>query len=227
MEEIREKDEATSPVTSTGLSRRTLIAGAAGAAGMFALGTLAIVPAEAKVRPPGGQDEDALIGACIRCQRCVESCPKGALEPQHVEEGLLSVRTPVAMFDRGWCDFCESEAVDGPQCVKHCPTGALSLPKELAASGSLSQSMVLGKATIVREWCLAFRLIGCRYCYDACPYDAIELDQNNRPHVIADRCNGCGACQNACVSLQEGSLSEGATSRAIVVVPESQFVEQD
>lgn len=194
---------------------------------MLALGSLKVVPAAAQVRPPGGQDEDALLGACIRCQRCVEACPKGALAAQHVEKGLLTVRTPVAAFDRGWCDFCESENGGDPLCVKHCPTGALSLPGVLRDSGNLSQSLTLGKATIVREWCLAYRLTGCRYCFDACQYGAIELDSTGRPHVIAEKCNGCGACQNACVSLQEGSLSEGATSRAIVVVPESQFVEQD
>lgn len=205
------------------LSRRTLCAGAAGAVGMLALGTLKAVPAAAQVRPPGGQDEAALLGACIRCQRCVEACPKGALTAQHVEEGLLTARTPVAAFDQGWCDFCEGE--DGPRCVEHCPTGALSLRKDLLGD-ELSQNLVLGKASIVREWCLAYRLTGCRYCFDACPYGAIELDSTGRPHVIVEKCNGCGACQNACVSLQEGSLSEGASSRAIVVVPESRFVDQ-
>ena len=51
-------------------------------------------------------------------------------------------------------------------------------------------------------------------CYDACPYEAMELDENNRPVVIEDKCNGCGACESVCVSLQNGSISEGATARA-------------
>ena len=33
------------------------------------------------------------------------------------------------------------------------------------------------------------------------------------------KCNGCGACESVCVSLQNGSISEGATARAIVVHP--------
>ena len=39
----------------------------------------------------------------------------------------------------------------------------------------------------------------------------IEIDQ--------EKCNGCGACESVCVSLQNGSISEGATSRAITIKP--------
>jgi ferredoxin-type protein NapG len=39
--------------------------------------------------------------------------------------------------------------------------------------------------------------------------------------VIADKCNGCGACESVCVSLKEGSISSGATKRAIVVEPQA------
>ena len=80
-------------------------------------------------------------------------------------------------------------------------------------------TFVIGKAVINTDWCLAYKLIGCRFCYDACPYEAMELDENNRPVVIEDKCNGCGACESVCVSLQNGSISEGATARAIVVHP--------
>ena len=45
------------------------------------------------------------------------------------------------------------------------------------------------------------------------------LDDAGRPHVVSDVCNGCGACECACVSLQSGALVEGATARAITVVP--------
>ena len=39
----------------------------------------------------------------------------------------------------------------------------------------------------------------------------IQIDQG--------KCNGCGACESVCVSLQNGSISAGATERAIVVRP--------
>ena len=70
--------------------------------------------------------------------------------------------------------------------------------------------------------CLAFRDTGCRYCYDACPYEAIELTgEGANPHVsvLADKCNGCGACESVCVSLKAGSIVSGAQERAIVVKP--------
>ena len=60
------------------------------------------------------------------------------------------------------------------------------------------------------------------YCYDACPYEAIELTgEGANPHVsvLADKCNGCGACESVCVSLKAGSIVSGAQERAIVVKP--------
>ena len=113
-----------------------------------------------------------------------------------------------------WCDWCAEEHDGTPLCVSACPTEALKLPDDATA-----ENTIIGKAVINTDWCLAYKLIGCRFCYDACPYEAMELDENNRPVVIEDKCNGCGACESVCVSLQNGSISEGATARAIVVHP--------
>ena len=201
-----------------GMSRRTLCLGAGGAAVLLAMGGLKAVPAQAQVRPPGGQDEDALISACIRCERCVEACPKGALRPAHIEDGILGTRTPTVNFDAGWCDYCAEANGGNPRCVQFCPTQALKLPE-----GATAQSVILGKATLNKDWCLAWsKANGCRFCYDACPYEAIELDEYNRPVLVPDKCNGCGACQSVCVSLKEGSITAGATSRAIIVEPVDQ-----
>lgn len=203
------------------VSRRAFTLGAGGACVLLAMGGLKLVPAEAQVRPPGGQDEDHLVSACIRCQRCVEACPKNALDPTHIEKGVLGVRLPTTNFDRGWCDFCQSTHNGEPQCVKFCPTQALRLE-----DGATPQTTVMGTAVMIHDWCLAWsKYNGCRFCYDACKaagYDAISLDEHGRPVVDRSKCVGCGACQNSCVSLQEGSISEGATSRAIIVVPQSQ-----
>lgn len=54
------------------------------------------------------------------------------------------------------------------------------------------------------------------------PYEAIELTgEGANPHVsvLADKCNGCGACESVCVSLKAGSIVSGAQERAIVVKP--------
>ncbi len=199
--------------TYGGMTRRALCLGGGGAVALLAMGGLEAVPAQAKVRPPGGQDEDRVISACIRCERCVEACPNNALRPAHVEDGILGVRTPTANFDEGWCDFCAEANGGVPLCTKYCPTGALVLD-----AGATAPTTVLGRASINEDWCLAYaRNNGCRFCYDACPGNAIELDQYGRPVVLTDKCYGCGACQNACVSMKEGSIAAGATHRAITV----------
>ena len=97
------------------------------------------------------------------------------------------------------------------------PTEALQLPADATAETTL-----LGVAVIDESQCLAFRDTGCRYCYDACPYEAIELtgeSSNPRVAVLPEKCNGCGACESVCVSLKAGSIASGATARAIVVKP--------
>ncbi|MFR1167333.1 MAG: 4Fe-4S binding protein [Adlercreutzia equolifaciens] len=40
---------------------------------------------------------------------------------------------------------------------------------------------------------------------------------NPIPYVVEDKCNGCGACQAACLSLSSGSIK--SSERAIVVRP--------
>ena len=79
----------------------------------------------------------------------------------------------------------------------------------------------VGTAEIDPRTCLAYRMTGCRDCYDACNYSAIELKDeggaNPIPYVVEDKCNGCGACQAACLSLSSGSIK--STERAIVVRP--------
>lgn len=137
--------------------------------------------------------------------------------PAKLEDGLLGMRSPMLDFETEYCDFCQEENGGVPKCVEVCPTEALVLPV-----GATAQSTIIGRAVIDQSTCLAYRDTGCRECYDACPYEAIELDGAGRPVVVPDACNGCGACQNVCVSQKEGSYAVGATSRAIIVVPESE-----
>lgn len=196
-----------------GLTRRDLFMGAGGVAALMGLGCVKFADAKPVVRPPGGQDESRLISSCIRCERCVEACPRDIIRPAHIEDGIVTARTPQLCFDEGWCDWCGSQEGGVPLCSAACPTLALG------PAGGSTPDDVLGIARITEDWCLAYRLIGCRYCYDACEHQAIVLDDAGRPHVVSDACNGCGACEYACVSLQSGALVEGATARAITVVP--------
>ena len=199
----------------TGMTRRQLCVGAGAAAAAVALGAgLKVLPSSPVVRPPGGGDDAAFLARCVRCQKCYEICPRQVIVPARIEDGVLQMRTPAMSFSASYCDFCADENGGEPLCVACCPTGALSL-----AADSTPETVIIGTAEINRDWCLAYKLIGCRFCYDACPYEAMNLDDEGRPYVIADRCNGCGACESACVSLSNGSISAGATARAIVVKP--------
>ncbi len=199
------------------ITRRNLCLGVGGTAVLAALGGVKLVGAKKLVRPPGGQDENRLISACIRCEKCFEVCPHGIISPAHVEDGLVNMRTPIMNFNDAWCDWCAADNDGVPLCVECCPTEALALPE-----GANKENTILGKATIIEDWCLAYRFMGCRFCFDACPFEAIELDENNFPHIISEKCNGCGACESVCVSQRDASISAGSTSRAVIVVPDTQ-----
>lgn len=197
-----------------GMTRRQLCLGAGGATAALALGGVKYLPSSPLVRPPGAQDEARLAALCIRCQKCYEACPRSVIVPSHIEDGIMQMRTPALTFEDSWCDFCTEENGGQPLCACVCPTDAIVSPEE-----TNPETTVLGKAVINTQWCLAYKLIGCKSCYDACPYQAMELDKQGRPVVMAERCNGCGACESACVSLSAGSIASGASSRAIVIEP--------
>lgn len=197
-----------------GFTRRSLCIGACGAFAALVVGGLKFLPADAKVRPPGGQDENRLLSLCIRCMRCIESCPWNLLRSAHVGEGILSSGLPVADFNRNWCDLCSSQG-GSPLCVSACPTGALELPQD-------GSKPILGKAVIVQDWCIPWATgQACKRCNRACPHahHAIKLDKQGRPSVDEEKCIGCGACQKACVKPEDGSLAPSEDLRAIMVVP--------
>ena len=198
-----------------GMSRRSLCLGLGGAAALIALGGVRYLGQAAAVRPPGGQDENRLFAACTRCGKCFEVCPQHIIKPQHLEDGILGARTPYLDFSENWCDWCIETHGGVPQCASVCPTRALELP-----TGATAESVVLGKAVLKTNWCLAYKkMTECRWCYNACPYEAIKLDDAKRPYVLTDVCNGCGACESACISLSAGSLSDNMDTKAIVVLP--------
>ena len=106
------------------------------------------------------------------------------------------MRTPTLDFSDNYCDWCTEENGGTPLCVSACPTKALELP-----AGATKENTIIGRAVINTDWCLAYKLIG----------KIIQIDE--------EKCNGCGACESVCVSLQNGSISEGATARAITIQP--------
>ncbi len=198
-----------------GMPRRTFCIGVGGTLAALGLGAIKLVNPQAIIRPPGAQDEDELYAKCIHCMRCVEACPRHVLVSAHIEDGLLAMRTPTFNFSDNYCDFCAEENNGVPLCAVACPTDAISKDPEVVANA------IIGVAELNRDWCLAWRFKGCRFCVDACPEEAIFMNDSGMPEVIPDRCNGCGACYTVCVSLTEGSILADMTDRAIVVKPVS------
>jgi anaerobic dimethyl sulfoxide reductase subunit B len=113
---------------------------------------------------------------CTGCQTCSVACksahqlPPGPLKYLRIyqyEKGTFpNVRLRVQWMP---CYHCES-----PACVDICPTGALYKEEKY------------GAVRINEEEC-----IGCRQCYDACPYGALvfESDDEDAP---ARKCDMCG-----------------------------------
>ncbi|MBR2790475.1 MAG: 4Fe-4S dicluster domain-containing protein [Eggerthellaceae bacterium] len=187
------------------IDRRELLMGIGGIVGMFAVGGIAyaVDPPErdALLRPPGGQYEK-FAGLCIKCDRCRTVCPLGCVSFSGLEDGLISARTPVMDFHKGYCDFCN-------KCIEACPTGALR-----AFDPAMEK---IGIAVIDTEACIAYERAGCTQCFDICEYDAIVVEQGSFPKIINDRCNGCGECVYVCPSNVYGAF-RGSFNRAVEVV---------
>ena len=211
---MNEEKESSSKKASAGISRRNFAIGAIGSIAALGLGGFTFAESKPVLRPPGGQSEVAFRGTCIHCEKCREICPQTAIKPAMLETGITSFRTPQMDYRSGWCNFCADTPGGYPLCSKVCPVNAFKIPE-----GINPDRVVIGKAQINPNWCLAYTATGCHTCVDACPYGAMGITEDGIPYVIEDKCNGCGACEHACISLSAGSIASGATDRAITVHP--------
>lgn len=187
------------------LRRRNFLQGLCGAGVMIGLGGLAEVANSSKsvLRPPGGQDETWFRASCLKCDKCIDVCPTKVVALETLENGILLSRMPILDFHLGYCTFCG-------KCVDVCPTASLKPQKP--------NSFKLGFAQVSKENCIAWQWDGCTKCKTICRYDAISLDEYQRPVVDDNKCNGCGQCEFICPSAQLRSYSAGK-SRGVVIVP--------
>lgn len=201
-ESEKERNRPAKPPMTT---RRTFLKIAAGAfVLLFGLGgTGKVLRRKDLLRPPGGQEEDAFIARCLKCDRCRSACPTSVIGLAHLADGITDARTPVMNFHLGYCTFCS-------QCVEVCPTRALKPFNP--------QTVKIGLAAVKKDICLAWNSHGCRICQQACYYSAITLDEEERPVVDTQRCNGCGMCENACPALALRTYI-GGNVRGIVILP--------
>jgi len=158
------------------------------------------------LRPPGALKEDDFLKTCIKCGLCVEACPYDTLLLAKPGD-KKPLGTPYFVPRDVPCYMCP----DIP-CVPVCPTGALD--KEIVTTdGKLDINIAdMGVAVIDDQSCIAFWGIQCDACYRACPIlgeaITVEYSKNERtgkhaflkPIVHADKCTGCGMCEQACVT---------------------------
>ncbi len=196
-----------------GLTRRDFLATAGVVAGLAAAGGVfnRLEPVPVFLRPPGAVDEADFLARCIRCQKCLSVCPPRIIQPLSVVESIGAAATPIIDFSRNYCDFCESDPADRPRCASACPTGAL-VPIE-------GKPTINGIAVVDKKSCIAWDWIGCTACIDACPQDAIHLDDKSRPVVDDEACDGCGLCELICPNTSLRAYGDAATGKGIVVVP--------
>ncbi|MCG8510157.1 MAG: 4Fe-4S dicluster domain-containing protein, partial [Rhodospirillales bacterium] len=193
-------ETATTGSLSSLARRRFLVGGLAGAgtaaislSGLVVGGMAGTAAAAEPVRPPGTLPEDEFLARCVRCAACVVICPENALQPLYDGTGLSGLFSPALVPAGGPCDpTCA-------RCGEVCPTGAI---RQLAGDERLWAKT--GTAEIVREDCLAWEdREKCMVCDEVCPYDAIvfKFEPGHSvtvPHVVEEKCAGCGYCEHEC-----------------------------
>jgi MauM/NapG family ferredoxin protein len=145
------------------------------------------------IRPPGALPEPAFLRRCARCGECMRACPTNTLQPDWYRAGLGGLWVPRMNLRHAACD-------------QQCNVCGLVCPTESIRPLSLTERRHarVGIAVIVRDRCLPWaQNERCLVCEEQCPYRAITFRQDDRyqfglPVVRADRCNGCGRCEDKC-----------------------------
>lgn len=136
------------------------------------------------LRPPGAAEEALFLERCTQCGDCAKVCPYGSIT-FHPQNG-----TPVIFADQMPCYLCE----DVP-CIAACATEAL-LPVE--GRGQIR----MGLASVSHRICTAGQ--GCHACASKCPTDALSMDFGTQRLVVAaERCAGCGLCEQVCRTVND------------------------
>ena len=154
------------------------------------------IPARATaIVPPGALSTRNFAQHCTACQLCVAVCPNQVLRPS---SDLTKLMQPEVSYERGYCR---------PECTKCsevCPAGAIR-PITKADKSAIQT----GHAVWIKENCICITDdVECGNCARHCPVNAIQMvasDPENVksrkiPVVNAERCIGCGACENLCPS---------------------------
>ena len=165
------------------------------------------LPARA-IRPPGALPEDDFLAACIRCGLCVRDCPYDTLQLAELGYDGPATGTPFFTARDVPCEMC-----DDIPCVAACPTGALDKSLDNIDDADMGVAVLIDQ-----ENCLNALGLRCDVCYRVCPVidEAITLERSHNersghhaifmPTVHADKCTGCGKCEQSCVLPGESAI---------------------
>ena len=145
------------------------------------------------IRPPGAIPEREFLARCVRCGQCMKACPTNTLQPIWFKAGIEGMFSPVLVPRLAACELnCAT-------CGHVCPTAAIR-PLDILEK----KSVKIGTAWIDRQACLVWNQDRkCLVCDEVCPYNAVvfkptEGRKNAVPHVVPNKCTGCGWCENKC-----------------------------
>ena len=224
--QCRLKHEGSKPAVPADPARRTFITATAMVAASAVVkaqekkvdGGLAVIedkqiPERATpVVPPGAWSARHFAQHCTACQLCVSECPNDVLRPS---ADLQSLMQPEMSYERG---YCRPECT---RCSEVCPAGAIK-PITKAEKSSTR----IGHAVWIKKNCIPLTDgVECGNCARHCPSGAILMVPSDSdddgsvkiPVVNAERCIGCGACENLCPSRPFSAIYvEGHTVHSIM-----------
>lgn len=207
-------------ISTTALDRRSAVKIAA-AASLLAAGGACIfmvdaAHAEDEGRAEGGRETGPYAGRvgflvkphnCLNCQACVEACRKFNKTPEsrparrHITK---YEKDGEALFVSTSCMHCEE-----PACASVCPAGAIKKAED-------------GVVYVDKDRC-----IGCKYCYQACPfgvptYSSAAMDKCDCCTLGGTRPGNAPRCAEAC---KFGALHFSTVDELLAQCPDAKVVE--
>lgn len=144
---------------------------------------------------------------CLNCQACVEACRKFNKTSKD-----RPARRKIAKYEKDGealyvstsCMHCEE-----PSCMAVCPAGAISKAED-------------GVVIVDKDRC-----IGCKYCYQACPfgvpqYNSVAMDKCDCCTLGGTRPGNMPRCAEAC---KFGALHFGTVEELLAQCPEAKVIE--
>lgn len=162
--------------------------------------------------PPGAWSARHFARHCTGCQLCVSACPNNVLRPSAQIDKLMQ---PEMSYERG---YCRPECT---RCSEVCPAGAIK-----PISKEEKSSTRIGHAVWIKKNCIPLTDgVACGNCARHCPSGAILMVPSDAddpesariPVVNAERCIGCGACENLCPARPFSAIYvEGHTMHSVM-----------